>query len=205
METETDTQPAPVVEEVQELPKEADEGVAEIIHEEGRRVKVYELRDQSWHDRGTGHCRGRYDGDRDRAVLLVEAESEDKEEGGFVKEALLLDATVEKEDIYARQQGEYPLDVADVDTLIVWTDPSGLDIALSFQDAEGCEDIWQFIMEVQRHLNNQPSRFARGVADRRCRPSSVQLAVIGFTDARVDHGTNTLDPAYLAEYTVCLL
>ena len=39
----------------------------------------------------------------------------------------------------------------------MWTDPNGLDIALSFQDAEGCEDIWQFIIEVQRHLNNLPS------------------------------------------------
>lgn len=43
------------------------------------------------------------------------------------------------------------------DTLIVWTEPTtNLDIALSFQDAEGCEDIWQFIGEVQRHLNNLP-------------------------------------------------
>ena len=43
------------------------------------------------------------------------------------------------------------------DTLIVWTEPrTGLDIALSFQDAEGCEDIWQFITEVQRHLANLP-------------------------------------------------
>lgn len=40
-----------------------------------------------------------------------------------------------------------------VDTLIVWTDPeSKLDIALSFQDADGCEDTWQFICEVQKHL-----------------------------------------------------
>ncbi len=44
------------------------------------------------------------------------------------------------------------------DTLIVWTEPSSqLDIALSFQDAEGCEDIWQFLCEVQQHLNNFPS------------------------------------------------
>jgi hypothetical protein len=47
---------------------------------------------------------------------------------------------------------------ADVDTLIVWTEPTtNLDIALSFQDGDGCEDIWQFICEVQKHLNNLPS------------------------------------------------
>jgi protein phosphatase-4 regulatory subunit 3 len=47
--------------------------------------------------------------------------------------------------------------LTDVDTLIVWTEPgSQLDIAMSFQDAEGCHDIWSFIIEVQRHLNSLP-------------------------------------------------
>lgn len=41
-------------------------------------------------------------------------------------------------------------------TLIVWTDhTTQQDIALSFQDVEGCDDIWQFIVEVQKHLSNQ--------------------------------------------------
>jgi protein phosphatase-4 regulatory subunit 3 len=113
-------------------------------------------------------------------LLIVEAEDTGPErgieegEGGFLKEELLLTARVERDDIYVRQQGEsdqrHPLDLArqcsqsglsgwslTPDTLIVWTEPSTtLDIALSFQDAEGCEDIWQFIAEVQRHLNNLP-------------------------------------------------
>ena len=47
-----------------------------------------------------------------------------------------------------------------VDTLIVWTEPgTQLDIALSFQDADGCTDVWHFISQVQRHLNNLPSEF----------------------------------------------
>jgi protein phosphatase-4 regulatory subunit 3 len=38
----------------------------------------------------------------------------------------------------------------------VWTDRQlHLDIALSFQDPDGCDDIWQFILEVQKHLSNQ--------------------------------------------------
>lgn len=46
-----------------------------------------------------------------------------------------------------------------VDTLIVWTEPqTNLDIALSFQDPDGCEDIWSFVCDVQRHLNNLPSK-----------------------------------------------
>jgi protein phosphatase-4 regulatory subunit 3 len=46
------------------------------------------------------------------ALIIVEAEdlSEGKEsgegEGGFLKEELLLSTRVEKDDIYARQQGE---------------------------------------------------------------------------------------------------
>ncbi len=35
------------------------------------------------------------------------------------------------------------------DTLIVWTEPDGVDYALSFQDPEGCMELWNFILEVQ--------------------------------------------------------
>jgi protein phosphatase-4 regulatory subunit 3 len=128
---------------------------------------VYELRDQSWHDRGTGQCKGLYDDSQDLALLVVEAEdiTGDKDgEGGFLKDELLLSTKVEKEDIYARQQGGSLVKIQRSlrswltvpDTLIVWTEPNGLDVALSFQDADGCEDIWNFILEVQRHLNNMP-------------------------------------------------
>ncbi len=39
------------------------------------------------------------------------------------------------------------------ETLIVWTEPDGVDYALSFQDPEGCAEVWHFIEEVQRHMN----------------------------------------------------
>jgi protein phosphatase-4 regulatory subunit 3 len=81
---------------------------------------VYELRDASWFDRGTGQCKGVYDDTQDLALIIVEAEdmSEGKDgegggaaegEGGFLKEELLLSTKVEKEDIYARQQGMFLL------------------------------------------------------------------------------------------------
>lgn len=82
---------------------------------------MYELRDSSWFDRGTGYCRGIYDDSQDLALLVVEAEdtgaekpgdAEAEGEGGFLKEDLLLTARVEKEDIYVRQQGRsrnYPI------------------------------------------------------------------------------------------------
>ena len=42
----------------------------------------------------------------------------------------------------------------------MWTEPDGVDYALSFQDPEGCAEVWNFILEVQRHMNNSgsPSR-----------------------------------------------
>jgi hypothetical protein len=36
------------------------------------------------------------------------------------------------------------------ETLIVWTEPDGVDYALSFQDPDGCAEVWGFIQEVQR-------------------------------------------------------
>ncbi|WWC85689.1 uncharacterized protein L201_000555 [Kwoniella dendrophila CBS 6074] len=124
------------------------------LNQDGKRVKVYELQDTSWHDRGTGFCKGIYDDAQDIALIIVEKEDfptdggKAESPGGFLKEELLLSARVEKEDIYGKQQ----------DTLIVWTEPAtGLDMALSFQDPEGCEDIWQFICEVQRHLLSMTS------------------------------------------------
>jgi protein phosphatase-4 regulatory subunit 3 len=87
--------------------RQEDETADLVVQEDGKRVKVYELREQSWHDRGTGHCKGIYDDSQDLALLVVEAEDGgDKEEGGFLKEELLLSAKVERDDIYARQQGE---------------------------------------------------------------------------------------------------
>jgi protein phosphatase 4 regulatory subunit 3 len=36
----------------------------------------------------------------------------------------------------------------------VWTEPDGVDYALSFQDPEGCSEVWNFILDVQRHMNS---------------------------------------------------
>ncbi len=42
-----------------------------------------------------------------------------------------------------------------LETLIVWTEPDGTDYALSFQDVEGCGEIVDFIIEVQRHFRGK--------------------------------------------------
>lgn len=75
---------------------------------------MYELRDQAWFDRGTGQCKGVYDRQNDVALLMVEAEDpgdgsqgeEGDGPGGFLKDELLLNTQVSKEDVYSRQQGK---------------------------------------------------------------------------------------------------
>ena len=53
----------------------------------------------------------------------------------------LLVHRISREDIYQRQGG---------DTIITWTDPGiHTDIALSFQEAMGCNYIWEQISSVQ--------------------------------------------------------
>ncbi|KAE8148582.1 protein putative to be [Aspergillus avenaceus] len=99
-----------------------------------KRVKVYELRDNDWFDRGTGFCTGQILDDEPR--IFVESEDE--------PERVLLETKISKDDGYQKQQ----------ETLIVWTEPNGTDMALSFQEAEGCAVIWHFVSSVQQHLMN---------------------------------------------------
>ncbi|RAL07973.1 SMEK family protein [Aspergillus homomorphus CBS 101889] len=97
-----------------------------------KRVKVYELRDNDWFDRGTGFCTGQILDDEPR--IFVESEDEPNR--------VLLETKISKDDGYQKQQ----------ETLIVWTEPNGTDMALSFQEAEGCAVIWEFVNNVQQHL-----------------------------------------------------
>ena len=72
---------------------------------------------------------------------------------------VLLESRVLLEDGYQRQQGSLqnhvfpslgptlPTQIASLfspceDTLIVWTEPDRTDLALSFQEAAGCSDVW---------------------------------------------------------------
>ncbi|CAO1623398.1 unnamed protein product [Sympodiomycopsis kandeliae] len=62
-------------------------------------------------------------------------------------DAIMLKSRVVKEDVYQKQQ----------ETLVVWTEPDGTDMALSFQEAEGCMEVWEFIIEVQKHFHMNSS------------------------------------------------
>lgn len=72
--------------------------------------------------------------------MLVESEEE--------PDRILLETKISKDDGYNKQQGEHSRrgwrmgKLTDLDTLIVWTESNGTDMALSFQEADGCSAIW---------------------------------------------------------------
>uniref|UniRef100_A0A8C5GU86 Serine/threonine-protein phosphatase 4 regulatory subunit 3 n=1 Tax=Gouania willdenowi TaxID=441366 RepID=A0A8C5GU86_GOUWI len=96
-----------------------------------RRVKVYTLNeDRQWDDRGTGHVSWGYVERLKGTSLLVRAESDG---------SLLLESKINPNTAYQKQQ----------DTLIVWSEAENYDLALSFQEKAGCDEIWEKICQVQ--------------------------------------------------------
>ncbi|KAL8827662.1 MAG: hypothetical protein Q9191_003056 [Dirinaria sp. TL-2023a] len=61
-----------------------------------KRVKVYELKNNDWFDRGTGFCTGR--SANDESKVYVESEEQ--------PERLLLETKITKDDGYQKQQGD---------------------------------------------------------------------------------------------------
>nr|XP_053652777.1 serine/threonine-protein phosphatase 4 regulatory subunit 3-like [Cherax quadricarinatus] len=96
-----------------------------------RRVKLYALNaDRQWDDRGTGHVTSSYVERLKGMSLLVRAESDG---------SLLLESRIQADTAYQKQQG----------TLIVWSEGENFDLALSFQEKAGCDEIWEKICQVQ--------------------------------------------------------
>ncbi|KAI8622308.1 component of IIS longevity pathway SMK-1-domain-containing protein [Chytriomyces sp. MP71] len=99
-----------------------------------RRVKVYQLdADGVWEDRGTGSVAV-------RDLTWIHVAHEEPTDS----EPMLLRARIRREAEFIRQQ----------DTLIVWTEEDGTDMALSFQEQEGCNELWSLITDIQRKLNS---------------------------------------------------
>ncbi|KAJ1562283.1 Platinum sensitivity protein [Nowakowskiella sp. JEL0078] len=94
------------------------------------RVKVYELDDDGrWFERGDGCVSCENAEVNESMSLVVRSQSDDS--------TVILNSKVRKEEVYHRQQ----------DTLIVWTESTGLDLALSFQFADG-----KTIKDIQESL-----------------------------------------------------
>jgi protein phosphatase-4 regulatory subunit 3 len=101
------------------------------------RVKVYELDAASnWVDKGTGTASVEWVEAKESSCIIIKPEDQSTE-------GLLMNSSIRQDfDTYSRQQ----------DTLIVWTEPDGVDLALSFQDINGCNEIWATILETQKRM-----------------------------------------------------
>lgn len=95
-----------------------------------RRVKLYMLNEErQWDDKGTGHVSALYN-DSSCICLVVISENDGSP---------LLESKIQPETAYQKQQ----------ETLIVWSEGDNVDLALSFQEKAGCDDIWEKICSVQ--------------------------------------------------------
>ncbi|OON17679.1 hypothetical protein X801_06481 [Opisthorchis viverrini] len=95
-----------------------------------RRVKLYMLNDErQWDDKGTGHVSAVCT-EQDNMALVVISETD----GSYLLESRILPDTA-----YQKQQ----------ETLIVWSEGDNMDLALSFQEKVGCDDVWEKICAVQ--------------------------------------------------------
>lgn len=95
-----------------------------------RRVKVYTLNDErQWDDRGTGHVSSAYVESFSGMTLIVRSEQDG---------SLLLESQILPDTAYQKQQ----------ETLIVWSEGENTDLALSFQEKAGCDEIWEKICQV---------------------------------------------------------
>ena len=65
----------------------------------------------------------------------------------------------------------------------MWTEPDGADYALSFQEPEGCAEVWNFIQEVQRHMSTFGTSFIplrrQSMNERRLGPGLSSSPTIG--------------------------
>jgi len=107
---------------------------------EARRVKLYILDEEQWLDQGTGY------------VGLVKKEEPGREASLHL--VVVLEGTDEiLLDTLAQIHGNFE---HQDDTLILWNDlESGKDFALSFQDKDGCTEIYNSIMEFFKSLGYQ--------------------------------------------------
>ncbi|CAF1639016.1 unnamed protein product, partial [Adineta ricciae] len=96
------------------------------------RVKLYTLNEErQWDDRGTGF------------VTCISPTSSNTNHSIIVKSEVdgstLLESKIQLHTKYQKQQ----------ETLIVWSEGEKYDLALSFQEKAGCDDIWESICDVQ--------------------------------------------------------
>ncbi|SCU96423.1 LAME_0F16204g1_1 [Lachancea meyersii CBS 8951] len=124
---------------------------------ESKRVKVYVLEDNEWKDTGTGFCVGKIsdvDGDGPAASVC------EGKEGHLAAYLVVNDEGVpDKTLLWSKLEGNIEYQRQE-ETLIVWKDLSGQDIALSFEESTGCDALCDFIIQIQKTTESNISLIA---------------------------------------------
>ena len=115
------------------------------------RVKLYTLNEErQWDDRGTGF------------VTCISPTTLNSSYSIIVKSEVdgstLLESKIQLHTKYQKQQVRYISEgnfffilMFFQETLIVWSEGENYDLALSFQEKAGCDDIWENICDVRSH------------------------------------------------------
>lgn len=159
-----------------------------------KRVKVYELKVNDWYDRGTGFCSGALVNVSGAVFVLLPVSGCGSPADDALPCRTRRESSCSRKTSpvgrFSRRGYQRTMDIRSsrvrisrfagwrmlrmfsltmgTDTLIVWTEPNGTDMALSFQEAEGCGAIWcdaialsscarlirgrDFVNEVQQRL-----------------------------------------------------
>lgn len=141
-----------------------DQNTFQINDTDPKRVKIYVLEDNEWKDTGTGFCIGKIKqvtksvSNTPSNNTLSNADSSEQ----MITEAYLV---VTNEDIpnqillESKLEGNIEYQKQE-ETLIVWKDINGDDVALSFEESVGCDAICNFIVQVQHNLERNISLVA---------------------------------------------
>ena len=125
-------------------------GSSSVELDEGWRVKVYRLSASGeWDLKGTGRVKCKFNASLNSEAVTVVSEA--AEDNGKL---LLESKVVLNKDAYSRHS----------ESIIIWKEPStDIDVALSFADSRGCEDIWAKICAIQgRRIYTAPPRAEEG-------------------------------------------
>lgn len=140
--------------------------------EHGWRVKVYRLSTTGeWDLKGTGRVKCKFNASLNSEAVVVVSEA--AEDNGKL---LLENKVVLNKDAYSRHS----------ESIIIWKEPStDVDIALSFADSRGCEEIWSKICAVQgRRIYMSP---ARGEDAEDGKDGDDEMTLSETSEAKEDH------------------
>ena len=119
--------------------------------DEGRRVKVYQLNDVGqWDDKGTGYVSIINPHDMTLTIVV-------RAEIGLINAAPLASSAPSSSISLLHHKLSEGMDYQrQGDTILTWCEQStGLDLALSFQSALGCSNVWTLISQIQGIHNEQ--------------------------------------------------